>query len=272
MHRIIKLLVLKQLFIYLVLGQSGSGNNGSNNSEVRSSNEKLLSYSYYTNLNYEKTTKTPNRPKLLSLNNEPSTANNSITMDSTDQLNMSSSSHHQQQQQQSQQSQQQKPKPTANITSFGALVGSINKDRKSKSINNVSTDRPLSTSTVGATTNVAGALGSSNNGATVLQSQSQQPTSTTSSQQHSQSKPHHQESPLYQKIMSRLSELPDSVLLRNYASNPGNLQALSKFGEQKSSTTSSNAANSSGLNRTSFASTIDENLKMAGQLNGMGFF
>ena len=125
----------------------------------------------------------------------------------------------------------------------------------------MSSERPAastSASTVG-TTNVGGS-----NATTALQSQSQQPTSTATQTTNSTSKPHHQESPLYQKIMSRLSELPDSVLLRNYVSNPGNLQALTgKF----SAETKSGSNNGSGSTRT-FTSNIDENLKMTGQVNG----
>lgn len=156
--------------------------------EVRTSNEKLLSYSYYSNLNYDKTSKL--KASKLPLNGDVC-------------------------------------KLKSNDVSLGGLVGSMNKERKSKSINNVAGTPQTHHCLPSANGNcVAGSLGSSNNTLSLSH-----PTSSSASNKS------HQESPLYQKIMSRLSELPDSVLLRNYASTPNHnhMQAkeISKLKEEK---------------------------------------
>ncbi|CAF0721698.1 unnamed protein product [Brachionus calyciflorus] len=73
-------------------------------------------------------------------------------------------------------------------STYGSLSGSISKDRKAKSINNVSNNTDYKI--------IAGNLDSSKADSF-------------------ENNPSQNESPLYKKIMSKLSEIPDSVLMRN---------------------------------------------------------
>lgn len=109
--------------------------------------EKLLSYSYYSNSNYDKTSE-----KL-----KDQSSNYRVGRYNTGEV------------------------------SYSNLAGSINKDRKAKSINNLSSG-------------VAGSLDTSRTNMGGVSS-------------------NQRESPLYQKIMNKLSELPDSLLMRKYTTN-----------------------------------------------------